>query len=183
MTDQHLWSDDEHPGEVRASSSYWGWLIATLALGVIGVWVLVVRVYPGVPDPMPVHWNGAGVADGFTPKSLGEFIAIAGLGPFFCLVVFGIIEVVAAVNRGARPGDGAALEGQRRRSEGLAVTRKHLGWYLFAMSALVLALVARGYSGTSSRWDLLVFLVAVFALTAVLVVVATRDLPGPAARR
>lgn len=39
-----------------------GWLF------VIAVWVLTITNYGNLPDTIPVHYNGAGVADGFGDK-------------------------------------------------------------------------------------------------------------------
>lgn len=41
---------------------------------VVGAFALVGLKYPGLPDPMPTHWNAAGHADGWMPKSWGAFL-------------------------------------------------------------------------------------------------------------
>ena len=41
---------------------------------VVAAFVLVGVKYPGLPDPMPSHWNAAGNVDGWLPKSWGAFL-------------------------------------------------------------------------------------------------------------
>jgi uncharacterized membrane protein len=41
---------------------------------VVGAFALVGLKYPGLPDPMPTHWNAAGHVDGWMPKSWGAFL-------------------------------------------------------------------------------------------------------------
>jgi uncharacterized membrane protein len=35
---------------------------------------LVARAYPGLPDPMPSHWNAAGQVNGWMPRFWGAFL-------------------------------------------------------------------------------------------------------------
>ncbi|HWZ86435.1 MAG TPA: SdpI family protein [Thermoanaerobaculia bacterium] len=41
---------------------------------VVASFALVGLKYPGLPDPMPSHWNAAGHVDGWLPKSWGAFL-------------------------------------------------------------------------------------------------------------
>jgi uncharacterized membrane protein len=41
---------------------------------VVGAFALVGLKYPGLPDPMPSHWNAAGHVDGWMPKSWGALL-------------------------------------------------------------------------------------------------------------
>lgn len=41
---------------------------------VVAGFALVVVQYPGLPDPMPSHWNAAGQVDGWMPKFWGAFL-------------------------------------------------------------------------------------------------------------
>jgi uncharacterized membrane protein len=50
-------------------------------------------VYPGLPDPMPTHWNAAGQADDFTAKALGAPLIAA--TPWFIFIVFKLIPIVS----------------------------------------------------------------------------------------
>jgi uncharacterized membrane protein len=47
----------------------YGWLIASLAVIAV-VTAVGVAVYPGLPDPTPVHWGISGRPDRFVPKSV-----------------------------------------------------------------------------------------------------------------
>ena len=63
-------------------------LIAIVAFGVYVVWM-----YPGLPDPMPTHWNAAGEVDDYSSKPFGA--AIVGLMPVFSFVIFKLIPVIS----------------------------------------------------------------------------------------
>ena len=41
---------------------------------VVGAFAAVGLKYPGLPDPMPSHWNMAGQVDGWMPKFWGAFL-------------------------------------------------------------------------------------------------------------
>ncbi len=45
-----------------------GFLLVLAAFG------LTARAYPGLPDPMPTHWNAAGQVNGWMPKFWGAFL-------------------------------------------------------------------------------------------------------------
>ena len=60
-------------------------VVALIGLG-FSAWV-----WPELPDPMPIHWNLRGVADGFGPRWLG-----ATLLPATALGVPGLIALFAA---------------------------------------------------------------------------------------
>jgi uncharacterized membrane protein len=45
-----------------------GLLLVLAGFAVVGV------QYPGLPDPMPTHWNAAGQVDGWMPKFWGAFL-------------------------------------------------------------------------------------------------------------
>ena len=49
-------------------------LLLTAAAGLI--------LYPGMPDPLPVHWDGSGSPDSFAPKTVWAVFAplLAGFG-------------------------------------------------------------------------------------------------------
>ena len=46
-----------------------GWIIAAVAV-LLAVMPVGVAVYPGVPNPTPVHWNAAGEVDRYAAKSV-----------------------------------------------------------------------------------------------------------------
>lgn len=41
---------------------------------VVAAFVLVALKYPGLPDPMPTHWDAAGQVNGWLPKFWGAFL-------------------------------------------------------------------------------------------------------------
>jgi uncharacterized membrane protein len=41
---------------------------------VLAAFGLTARAYPGLPDPMPTHWNAAGQVNGWMPKFWGAFL-------------------------------------------------------------------------------------------------------------
>jgi uncharacterized membrane protein len=53
----------------------------------------VAWVYPGLPDPMPTHWNAAGQADDYMPKLQGAVVLAA--VPAFIFIIFRLIPVVS----------------------------------------------------------------------------------------
>lgn len=53
--------------------------------------ILSIALYDRLPDPVPTHWNRHGVADGFTPKPFGAFLAPA--------VVLVLVSLLAAIPR------------------------------------------------------------------------------------
>lgn len=55
----------------------WTWVLATVATTVVLAGIGLYVYYPSLPDPMPVHWNGSGEADNWTPKSVGSFLGVA----------------------------------------------------------------------------------------------------------
>ena len=63
-------------------------LISILLLAAYVAWK-----YPGLPDPMPTHWNAAGQADDYTPKLQGAIVLAA--VPLFIFIVFKLIPVVS----------------------------------------------------------------------------------------
>lgn len=49
---------------------------------------LALYLWPGLPDPMPSHWNAAGEVDGWMPKSWGVAVMpLAALGTFLLMKV------------------------------------------------------------------------------------------------
>ena len=62
-------------------------------IGIIALGVYVAWMYPGLPDPMPTHWNAAGEVDGYSSKPVGATI-IASI-PVLSFVIFKLIPVVS----------------------------------------------------------------------------------------
>ena len=62
-------------------------------VGIILLGAYVAWMYPGLPDPMPTHWNAAGEVDDYTAKAIGAPL-IAAI-PIFSFVIFKLIPVVS----------------------------------------------------------------------------------------
>jgi len=50
-------------------------------------------MFPGLPDPIPSHWNAAGEVDGYMPK-LGGVLLLIGM-PVFSLVLIKVIPYIS----------------------------------------------------------------------------------------
>ncbi len=90
-----------HPDDDRFPA----WDLVALA-GLAALGALALALWPGLPDPLPTHWNAAGRVNGWTPKAVVPWI-LFGL-PLF---VWGLLGVVGRV---AVPKDPALAAGSRR---------------------------------------------------------------------
>jgi uncharacterized membrane protein len=52
------------PTKIDKTVEIMGWLL------ICAVWTLVINTYKSLPDIIPTHYNGAGLADGFGDKSM-----------------------------------------------------------------------------------------------------------------
>jgi uncharacterized membrane protein len=62
-------------------------------IGIVAFGAYVAWMYPGLPDPMPTHWNAAGEVDDYSSKQFGA--AIIGLVPVFSFAIFKLIPVIS----------------------------------------------------------------------------------------
>ena len=62
-------------------------------IGIVALGAYVAWMYPGLPDPMPTHWNAAGEVDGYSSKPVGAAI-IASI-PVISFVIFKLIPVIS----------------------------------------------------------------------------------------
>lgn len=62
-------------------------------IGIILLGAYVLWAYPGLPDPMPTHWNAAGEVDGYSSKPVGAAF-IAGI-PVLSFLIFKLIPVIS----------------------------------------------------------------------------------------
>ena len=62
-------------------------------IGIIALGAYVAWMYPGLPDPMPTHWNAAGEVDDYTAKAIGAPL-IVGI-PVFSFLIFKLIPVIS----------------------------------------------------------------------------------------
>lgn len=155
----------------------WRWIMATALSTVIVVALLLFVYYPGIPDPMPVHWNAAGEADRFAEKTLGTFLFTILLGPIVLLLTLLGAEAMISMQSAYVTGPGGAKTPNEayRTWYGYQSSKKHMGWFLFVLNLLIMAMLVRTYAGNPSRWELPVFLVVVFALCGVLLWAMIKD--------
>ena len=62
-------------------------------IGIVALAAYVAWMYPGLPDPMPTHWNAAGEVDDYSSKIFGA--TIIGAMPVFSFLLFKIIPVIS----------------------------------------------------------------------------------------
>lgn len=149
----------------------WRWVWATLATTAVMVTVLVVFYYPQLPDSMPVHWNAAGQADGFRPRSLGGFLGLILLGPgSIILTMVATMGLISQQSTHVTGMGGAKTPEQAHHTwHGYRIVQGNLGWYLFTLNLLILVMLTRSYGGATGRWETPLMLVLIFGLTVVLI--------------
>lgn len=170
----------------------WRWVWATVVSTAVIVSALVAFEYPQLPDPMPVHWNAAGEPDGFRPKSMGAFLGLVLLGPGgLILTMLGTMGLISMQSTSITGMGGARTPAEAHRTwHGYRIVQGNLGWYLFLLNLLVLAMLARSYGGHAGPWELPLMLLLILALTAVLILrqlrqqhEVDREHPRPAEER
>jgi len=110
-----------------------GWYIAALVPFAIAASVGV-AAYPGLPDPLPIHWGGDGAADGFADKSVWSAFGpvLIGLGIVAFMFALSFLIRVSPARRVAS--DGPELAARRTRAQ------QSLAGGMLAQLSLVLAL-------------------------------------------
>jgi hypothetical protein len=103
--------------------------------------------YPSLPDPFPTHFDGAGVPDAWTAKSVGAWFMLPGIGVAMLCLLAGIGAGLAWMARHAPtllnvPGKDrfVALPPECRVGV-LGPTRAYLAWTVMLLSGLFLLLV------------------------------------------
>ncbi len=144
-----------------------------MALGVWGALAfLMVRAlhwYPLLPDPFPIHFNGAGEADGWAAKSPVAWALIPGIG---MLLALGLLLLGRCTRTLAVRSPGffnlpekarfLALDEQGRKTV-VAPMATYLQWVSLLIAALFLYLVegigrvATGAAATHPAWPVLLF--------------------------
>lgn len=149
----------------------WRWVWATVAATAVMVAVLVVFYYPQLPDPMPVHWNAAGEADGFREKTLGGFLGLVLLSPgILILTMVATMGMISQQSTHVTGMGGAKTPEEAHRTwHGYRIVQGNLGWYLFTLNLLVLIMLTRSYGGNTGRWEMPLMLVLIFGLTGLLI--------------
>lgn len=155
----------------------WTWIVATALSTVIVVSLLLFVYYPGIPDPMPVHWNAAGEADRFTEKTLGAFLFNILLGPIILILTLLGAEAMISMQSAYLTGPGGAKTPNEayRTWHGYQSSKKHMGWFLFVLNLLIMVMMLRTYAGNPGRWELPLLLVAIFGLCGLLMWAMIRD--------
>lgn len=155
----------------------WKWILATAVSTVIVVALLVAVYYPSLPDPMPVHWNAAGEADGFREKTLSGFLFNILLGPIIMLLTMLGAEAMISMQSAYVTGPGGAKNPNEahRTWHGYQATMKHMGWFMFTLNLFIMVMLLRTYAGNPGRWELPLFLVGIFGLCGVLMWEITKD--------
>lgn len=95
----------------------WTWVLATVATTVVLAGIGLYVYYPSLPDPMPVHWNGSGEADNWTPKSVGSFLSLILIGPGIILLTLSGMQALLTMQSGVitqRGGAKSANEAHRQ---------------------------------------------------------------------
>lgn len=64
------------------------WLEASVVLLACAPFAVLGYFYPQLPDPMPVHWNASGEADGWARKSLAAVFFLPALGAYLQTFLF-----------------------------------------------------------------------------------------------
>ena len=102
------------PDNRRGTAIRIGWAMHVLSVAILlGVLAWGAYLYPALPDEIPIHWNAAGIADDFRPKSVGWafgplFIARAGADTFVAgSAIFGEQDYGAVIGAMRRNIDGA----------------------------------------------------------------------------
>lgn len=155
----------------------WKWGIATLVSTAAVTALLVGVYYPQLPDPMPIHWNAAGEADGFRDKTLGGFLGSILIGPVILLLTLLASQGFISMQSGHITEMGGAKNPNEahRTWLGYRSLMKHLGWYMFTLNLLVMFMLLRSYSGNTHPLELTALLIVIFALTGLLTWIQVRE--------
>lgn len=151
----------------------WRWPIALVLSTALVVVVITYFYFPDLPDPMPVHWNAAGEADGFQAKTLPNFLFTLLIAPVILLVVLlgsqALISHLSTTITGV--GSGVKDTNQAHR---VWLGQKHMmsamGWYLTGLNLVILIGFAATYGpGSGSGRFLVLILIGAGVLTAFLI--------------
>lgn len=141
-----------------------GWYLAATVLLAIAAGIGV-AVYPALPDPLPIHWDLNGVANGFAQKSVWSAfgVVLVGLGVVALLFALSFLVRVARPRRLAS--DSPALATRR------AEVQQHLlggllGQITLITSALLAGLTIAGWLAPTSGFLPIVSIVLFLGLLA-----------------
>ena len=150
----------------------WTWLLATVATTVVLVGIGLYVYYPSLPDPMPVHWNGSGEADNWSPKSVGSFLSLILIGPGILVLTMVGVQALLTMQSGVitqRGGAKSANEAHRQ-WETYKATSMHMGWYMFVLNALILVMILNGFRPNPLPGGFIIGIIGIIAATIALLV-------------
>jgi uncharacterized membrane protein len=159
---------DVTAGSPNAATPF-GWYVAALILLAIAA-SIGVAVYPGLPDPLPIHWGGDGVANGFADKSVWSAFGpvMMGVGIVVFLFAISFLTRVSPARRVAS--DSPEVAAHRTR------VQQRLAGGLLGQLALVLAfemsvLAVISWSFPMVSWLMIANIVTLIAFMALVIVV------------
>lgn len=143
--------------------------VATTALMVGLMWSVY---YPQLPDPMPVHWNGKGVADNWEPKTIGNFLILVLMAPVIIFLTLLGAQALLVMQSGAL----AQKEASEARKQWRIydATNTHMGWYLSLLNLIILLMLVNSLRPPLSTSVMIFGLIAICAATIALVIVLVR---------
>lgn len=100
-------------------------------------------LYPGLPDSLPMHWNGAGQADSFASKSFWSVFAAPLIGAGMVVFLLGTAAVLPRL--AAASGRADAPAGPAASAANIRATQFFMGATTFALSLLFAWLALRGW--------------------------------------
>ncbi|WP_457950909.1 DUF1648 domain-containing protein [Pseudarthrobacter sp. alpha12b] len=171
---------DRHPGRSGADVDRAGrgkmslWFGASMAALLLTA-AAGLALYPGMPDPVPVHWDGTGQPDGFAGKSVPAVFSPLMIGAGVVLL-FGLLHwlLPAVVARG-RQGDPAQAALQAGAGKDV------LAALAPALAVLTCWLCLRGWLELTGPWTLWPPMLLLMAFALWVVLRAIRDVSGPPA--
>lgn len=154
-----------------------GWHVAALVV-LAAAAGLGAGVYPGLPDPIPVHWNASGMPDAYAAKSAATVFGslLTGVGLVVFLAVTALLTREIPQGRATADVPGWASAGQSRRR----LMQSFLGQITLAMAVLFAGISVATWFRPGAAMPVLTvgFLAVTFALIALLMIrlrAVTRD--------
>jgi len=154
-----------HPG--------WLWIYAAVGGGTL---LYLWNIWASLPDRMPVHMNGAGVVDGWADKTPGGFVTLMS-GQWIMIAVFVLVYFMIPLSKrqidAANPA--VSREQGRRFRYRMSACLLFGGAALSVVTGLMPIFMVRSDGGMAYA---IIPMVLVFAITAVIIIVAYRTGQG-----
>lgn len=143
------------------------YLVALVVLGVVAA--IGVAIYPTLPNPLPIHWNAAGRADGYAEKSIwsvfGALLTAVGLVVLLYVVALASRVSPARVRVGGDPQTAAA-----RTHAQLHVMQELLGWLALVLALMMGVVALLGWLAPAASGAMSIAVVAMVVLVFALLV-------------